>query len=95
MVSLNKPCKHTRVCLLYCHNFFSFYLIPLFFFSFLTLFERDPELGNIILANPDFVLPHCDSAIIAAQEDILEENTIESDCKLSIKTRIHARISGI
>ncbi|XP_075210541.1 DNA helicase MCM9-like [Lycorma delicatula] len=63
--------------------------------NFLSLFEKNPELGNIVLSSPDSVLPECDKAILEAQRLFFEEDGSESDVKMIIKPKVHTRLSGL
>ncbi|XP_066994088.2 uncharacterized protein [Anabrus simplex] len=63
--------------------------------SFGTLFDTRIELGNSILSNPKHYLPVFDKALIDAQAYLLEKESEESKKDLTIKTKVHARITGL
>lgn len=62
-------------------------------YSFVTLFETSSELGDGILSNPTAVLSLCDKALILAQRELQEQQV--TDEELTVKTRIHTRMTGI
>lgn len=63
-------------------------------FSFLTLFEKNPTLGEGILEDSINLLEQCDKDLIAAQRTIKNQHKGEA-IKLSVKKKIHTRITGL
>lgn len=65
----------------------------MYIFSFLTLFEKNPKLGEEILEDSINVLEQCDKDLIATQR-ILKKNHNNKTIKLRIKKKVHTRITG-
>lgn len=65
----------------------------IFVFSFLTLFEKNPKLGEAILEDSINLLEQCDKDLITAQKSIKRSNNDET-IKLRIKKKVHTRITG-
>lgn len=64
------------------------------FFSFLTLFEKNPKLGEAILEDSINLLEQCDKDLITAQREFKKNHTDER-VKLRVKKKIHTRITGL
>lgn len=62
-------------------------------FSFLTLFEKNPKLGEEILEDSINLLEQCDKDLITAQR-ILKKNHKNETHKLRVKKAVHTRITG-
>lgn len=74
-----------------------FYLLTIIdetVFSFLTLFEKNPKLGEEILEDSINLLEQCDKNLISAQR-ILKQNHKDETIKLRVKKAVHTRITGI
>lgn len=65
-----------------------------FVFSFLTLFEKDPKLGEAILEDSINLLEQCDNDLITAQKTV-KQNHKDETVKLRVKKKVHARITGM
>ncbi|XP_049790977.1 DNA helicase MCM9-like isoform X3 [Schistocerca nitens] len=63
--------------------------------QFSQLFERSADLGNGIISAPSRFLPLCDQSLAEAQKTLYEAQSEEMKCDLSIKTKTHARITGL
>lgn len=61
--------------------------------SFLTLFEKNPKLGEAILEDSIQLLDKCDNDLIDAQK-IIKSNHDDKTIKLKIKKKVHTRITG-
>jgi len=75
--------------LLSIHN-----IIAVCIFSFLTLFEKNPKLGEGILEDSINLLEQCDRDLIAAQR-VIKRNHKDEATKLCVKKKIHTRITGL
>lgn len=64
-------------------------------FSFIKLFEADPNLGDEILCNSKNILLKCDSSLVNAQKKILEEEPPDFNGVLTLKYNVHARFFGL
>lgn len=64
------------------------------FFSFLTLFEKNPKLGEAILEDSINLLEQCDKDLITVQKE-LKKSHDDVKVKLRIKRKIHTRITGL
>jgi len=63
-------------------------------FSFLTLFEKNPKLGEGILEDSINLLEQCDKDLITAQK-VLKKNYKDEEVRLSVKKKVHTRITGL
>ncbi|XP_025421479.1 DNA helicase MCM9-like isoform X3 [Sipha flava] len=66
----------------------------MYIFSFLTLFEKNPKLGEEILEDSINVLEQCDKNLISAQR-VLKKNHHDKTIKLRIKKKVHTRITAL
>ncbi|KAJ4431896.1 hypothetical protein ANN_20502, partial [Periplaneta americana] len=63
--------------------------------NFVTLFEISTQLGDGILSNSKEVLPICDRALIGAQRDLVEDQSLENKHAHTVKINIHARMTAL
>lgn len=70
------------------------YIYQLCVFSFLTLFEKNPKLGEGILENSINLLEQCDKDLIVAQKTIKKYHKTK-EVGLCIKKKVHTRITGL
>jgi DNA helicase MCM9 len=59
-----------------------------------SLFERSSLLGDGLLSSPEEHLVHCDIALREAQAQLLLAQPLEVQPLLSVKSKIHTRITG-
>ncbi|XP_063610994.1 DNA helicase MCM9-like [Penaeus indicus] len=62
--------------------------------NFLTLFEEHVEVAESLLASPIKLLPVLNAALVAASSKLLSELGSEKN-HLTLKTKLHARITGL
>ncbi|XP_050441975.1 DNA helicase MCM9-like [Adelges cooleyi] len=62
--------------------------------NFLTLFEKNPKLGEEILSDSINVLERCDNELISAQRK-LKKTISDENVKLRTKKRVHTRITAL
>lgn len=67
--------------------------IHIYVFSFVSLFEVSPELGESVLSKPLLILPTCDEALVEVQSSLLSD--IDAGLEPVVKSNIHTRITGI
>lgn len=60
----------------------------------MTVFEKNPKLGEEILEDSINLLEQCDKDLIAAQR-VLKNNYNDKTIKLRVKKKVHTRITGL
>lgn len=60
----------------------------------MTLFEKNPKLGEEILEDSINLLEQCDKDLIAVQRT-LKKNHDDVMVKLRVKKKVHTRITGL
>lgn len=60
----------------------------------MTLFEKNPKLGEEILEDSINLLEQCDKDLIATQS-VLEKSHNDKTIKLHVKKKVHSRITGL
>lgn len=66
-----------------------------YFYSFVTLIDALPQIGNQLLTSPTKTLENYDVCATEAQKILLKDQSTQDASRLSIKKNTHVRIYGL